>query len=172
MGWIPQDAQLTPRPVTLASWESIPDDEKPFQRRLMELFAGFTEHADAQVGRVVDEIDRLGYGDNTLILYIWGDNGASAEGQNGPSASFWRRMVFRPRRNSRLRHSTPLVVLTRSERLKPTLCIMRAGRGRVVRLIRRPSSSPRISGASAIHLLSVGPQRSNPMQRPARNSSM
>ena len=49
----------------------------------MEVFAGFTEHVDAQVGRIVDEIDRLGYGDNTLIFYIWGDNGASAEGQNG-----------------------------------------------------------------------------------------
>jgi arylsulfatase A-like enzyme len=83
LGWIPQSAQLTPRPATLASWDSIPEDEKPFQRRLMEVFAGFTEHVDAQVGRMVDEIDRLGYGDNTLILYIWGDNGASAEGQNG-----------------------------------------------------------------------------------------
>ena len=49
----------------------------------MEAFAGFTEHVDVQVGRVVDEIDRLGYGENTLILYIWGDNGASAEGQDG-----------------------------------------------------------------------------------------
>jgi arylsulfatase A-like enzyme len=83
MGWIPSDAQLTPRPATLASWDSIPDDEKPFQRRLMEVFAGFTEHVDVQIGRIVDEIDRLGYGDNTLILYIWGDNGASAEGQDG-----------------------------------------------------------------------------------------
>jgi arylsulfatase A-like enzyme len=83
LGWIPRDARLTPRPATLASWESIPDDEKPFQRRLMEVFAGFTEHVDAQVGRIVDEIDALGYGDNTLVLYIWGDNGASAEGQNG-----------------------------------------------------------------------------------------
>jgi arylsulfatase A-like enzyme len=83
MGWIPSDAQLTPRPATLASWDSIPDDEKPFQRRLMEVFAGFTEHVDVQIGRIVDEIDRLGYGENTLILYIWGDNGASAEGQNG-----------------------------------------------------------------------------------------
>ena len=82
-GWIPPDAQLTQRPATLASWDSIPDDEKPFQRRLMEVFAGFTEHVDVQIGRMVDEIDRLGYGDNTLILYIWGDNGASAEGQNG-----------------------------------------------------------------------------------------
>src|SRR5271169_1035555 len=83
MGWIPQSAQLTPRPSTLASWDSIPEDEKPFQRRLMEVFAGFTEHVDAQVGRIVDEIDRLGYGQDTLILYMWGDNGASAEGQNG-----------------------------------------------------------------------------------------
>jgi arylsulfatase A-like enzyme len=83
IGWIPQSAKLTPRPATLPSWDSIPEDEKPFQRRLMEVFAGFTEHVDAQVGRIVDEIDRLGYGENTLILYIWGDNGASAEGQNG-----------------------------------------------------------------------------------------
>jgi arylsulfatase A-like enzyme len=83
MGWIPQSAKLTPRPATLPSWDSIPEDERPFQRRLMEVFAGFTEHVDAQVGRIVDEIDRLGYGENTLILYIWGDNGASAEGQNG-----------------------------------------------------------------------------------------
>ena len=83
MGWIPQSAKLTPRPDNLASWDSIPADEKPFQRRLMEVFAGFTEHVDVQIGRIVDEIDRLGYGKNTLILYIWGDNGASAEGQNG-----------------------------------------------------------------------------------------
>ena len=65
------------------SWDSIPEDEKPFQRRLMEVSAGFTEHVDVQVGRIVDEIERLGYGDNTLIFYIWGDNGSSAEGQNG-----------------------------------------------------------------------------------------
>jgi len=82
-GWIPQNAQLTPRPETLPSWDSIPESEKPFQRRLMEVYAGFTEHVDAQVGRIVGEIDRLGYGDNTLIFYIWGDNGASAEGQAG-----------------------------------------------------------------------------------------
>ena len=49
----------------------------------MEVFAGFTEHVDAQVGKVVDELDRLGIRDNTIIIYIWGDNGASAEGQMG-----------------------------------------------------------------------------------------
>ena len=82
-GWIPQTAQLTPRPESMASWDSIPEDEKPFQRRLMEVFAGFTEHADYNAGRVIDEIERQGKLDNTLIFYIWGDNGSSAEGLYG-----------------------------------------------------------------------------------------
>ena len=82
-GWIPDNAQLTPRHESMPSWESIPEDEKPFQRRLMEVAAGFAEHVDVQAGRVIDEIDKLGYGDNTLIFYIWGDNGSSSEGQNG-----------------------------------------------------------------------------------------
>ena len=82
-GWIPANAELTPRHETMPSWESIPEDEKPFQRRLMEVAAGFAEHVDVQAGRIVDEIDRLGYGDNTLIFYIWGDNGSSSEGQGG-----------------------------------------------------------------------------------------
>jgi arylsulfatase A-like enzyme len=82
-GWIPADAQLTPRHPTMPSWDSIPEDEKPFQCRLMEVLAGFAEHADAQAGRLIDEVDRLGYGDNTLIFYIWGDNGSSSEGQAG-----------------------------------------------------------------------------------------
>ena len=83
MGWIPPNAQLTPRPDTLASWDSIPESEKPFQRRLMEVFAGFVEHTDHQVGRILDEIEDQGRMDNTLVFYIWGDNGSSAEGQNG-----------------------------------------------------------------------------------------
>lgn len=83
MGWIPQDTQLTPRPATLASWDSIPESEKPFQRRLMEVYAGFAEHADYNAGRIIDEISAQGKLDNTIIFYIWGDNGSSAEGQNG-----------------------------------------------------------------------------------------
>jgi len=82
-GWIPADAKLTPRHETMPSWDSIPEEERPFQRRLMEVLAGFTEHVDFQVGRIVDEIDRLGYGDNTIVFYIWGDNGDSSEGQSG-----------------------------------------------------------------------------------------
>ncbi len=82
-GWIPQNTQLTPRPASMASWASIPDAEKPFQRRLMEVFAGFTEHADYNAGRIIDEIEQQGELDNTLIFYIWGDNGSSSEGLNG-----------------------------------------------------------------------------------------
>jgi arylsulfatase len=82
-GWIPADAELTPRPDTLAAWDDIPEHQKPFQRRLMEVAAGFGEHADVQAGRLIDEVERLGYGDDTIIIYIWGDNGSSGEGQNG-----------------------------------------------------------------------------------------
>lgn len=83
LGWIPKDTELTPRPDTLAAWADIPEDEKPFQRRLMEVFAGYTEHADVQAGRLIDALEDMGIRDNTLIFYVWGDNGSSAEGQNG-----------------------------------------------------------------------------------------
>ena len=83
MGWIPPDTELTARHPDLQAWDDIPEDEKPFQRRLMEVAAGYAEHADVQAGRLIDEVERLGYGDNTLVFYIWGDNGSSGEGQNG-----------------------------------------------------------------------------------------
>jgi len=83
LGWIPADAKLTPRADNMPAWDSIPESERPFQRRLMEVFAGFTEHVDAQVGKVVDGLDELGISENTIVFYIWGDNGSSAEGQNG-----------------------------------------------------------------------------------------
>ncbi|HMR39238.1 MAG TPA: arylsulfatase [Ignavibacteria bacterium] len=83
MGWIPEDTKLTERTETMASWDSIPEGERAFQRRLMEVFAGFAEHADVQAGKVIDGLEELGIKDNTLIFYIWGDNGSSAEGQGG-----------------------------------------------------------------------------------------
>ncbi len=83
LGWIPADTELTPRDETMASWDSIPEAERPFQRRLMEVFAGFVEHTDAQVGKLLAGLEQLGVRDNTIVLYIWGDNGSSAEGQKG-----------------------------------------------------------------------------------------
>jgi arylsulfatase A-like enzyme len=83
LGLIPAGAKLTPRADTMATWTSIPEAERPFQRRLMEVFAGYVEHVDAQAGKVVDELEQLGIRDNTLVFYIFGDNGSSAEGQRG-----------------------------------------------------------------------------------------
>jgi arylsulfatase len=67
----------------MAAWDSIPEPQRPFQRRLMEVFAGFVEHVDVQAGKMLDELDRLGIRDNTIVFYVFGDNGSSAEGQNG-----------------------------------------------------------------------------------------
>jgi hypothetical protein len=83
MGIIPAETKLTPRDETMHSWDSIPAGQRAFQRRGMEIFAGFVEHADAQVGRLVAGLERRHLRDNTLIIYIFGDNGSSAEGQQG-----------------------------------------------------------------------------------------
>ncbi|MEM9652058.1 MAG: arylsulfatase [Actinomycetota bacterium] len=80
LGVIPAGTALTPRPEEIPSWDDYPDRYKPVAARLMEVFAGFLAHTDAQVGRVIDAIDELGIGDDTLIIYVTGDNGASAEG--------------------------------------------------------------------------------------------
>ncbi|TWU10252.1 Arylsulfatase [Allorhodopirellula heiligendammensis] len=83
MGIIPPGTKLTPRDQTMTAWKDIPEDQLAFQRRGMEIFAGFAEHTDAQVGRLVAGLEERGLRDNTLIFYIWGDNGSSAEGQQG-----------------------------------------------------------------------------------------
>lgn len=83
LGIIPPGTELTPRDATLQSWAEIPEDQRAFQSRLMEIFAGFVEHTDRQVGRLVDGLEQRGLRDNTLIFYIFGDNGSSAEGQQG-----------------------------------------------------------------------------------------
>ena len=79
----PAGHELTPRDETMAAWDSIPQSQRPFQERLMEVFAGFVEHTDTEVGRLIDGHRALGLRDNTLIFYIFGDNGSSAEGQHG-----------------------------------------------------------------------------------------
>ena len=86
MGWIPSDAQLAPRPEGIPAWEDIPESERAFQERLMEVFAGFLEHTDVQVGKLINELDAQGIRDNTMVIYIFSDNGASAEGMQGSIA--------------------------------------------------------------------------------------
>ena len=80
LGVIPSDAELTRRHAEIPAWEDMPEALKPVLRRQMEVFAGFLEHADHQVGRLIDALADLGVLEDTLVYYIIGDNGASAEG--------------------------------------------------------------------------------------------
>ncbi|WP_083767293.1 arylsulfatase [Mycolicibacterium vanbaalenii] len=80
LGVVPEDAQLTARHDEIPAWDDMPDVLKPVLARQMEIYAGFLEQTDHEIGRLVDAIDDLGALDNTLIYYIIGDNGASAEG--------------------------------------------------------------------------------------------
>jgi arylsulfatase len=80
LGVIPADAELTERHAEIPAWDDMPAELKPVLEREMEVYAGFLEHTDFHVGRVIDAIEDLGVLDNTIIYYIIGDNGASAEG--------------------------------------------------------------------------------------------
>ena len=80
LGVIPSDAMLTPRPDALPAWDSLSDGEKKLYARQMEVYAGFQENADWNVGRLLDAVAEMGELDNTLVIYIFGDNGASLEG--------------------------------------------------------------------------------------------
>ncbi len=80
LGVIPADAKLTPRPEAMPAWDSFSPEEREILAREMETYAGFLEYTDVEIGRVVDAIEELGELDNTLVIYINGDNGSSAEG--------------------------------------------------------------------------------------------
>jgi arylsulfatase A-like enzyme len=80
LGVIPQDAELTVRPAEIPAWDDMPEDLKPVLARQMEIYAGFLEHTDHHVGRFLDALQDLEILDDTLVYYIIGDNGASAEG--------------------------------------------------------------------------------------------
>jgi arylsulfatase len=80
LGVVPPDAELTARPDEIPGWDDMPEDLKPVLSRQMEVFAGFLEHTDHHVGRVVDTLEELGILEDTLVFYIVGDNGASGEG--------------------------------------------------------------------------------------------
>jgi arylsulfatase A-like enzyme len=133
MGVIPAGTQLTPRDPSMQAWDDIPEEQRPFQRRLMEVFAGFVEHTDVQVGRLVEGLEERGLRDDTLILYVWGDNGCSAEGG-------WRR--WGPAR--------------------PTTCITPAGPGPAAPPCAAPSLWQPISAVPATLWWSPGPVGSSP----------
>ncbi len=80
LGVIPADAVLTERPDEIPAYDDMPEELKPILAREMETYAGFLEHTDHHIGRLIDTLEELDALDNTLIYYIIGDNGASAEG--------------------------------------------------------------------------------------------
>jgi arylsulfatase len=80
LGVVPASTKLAPKPAAIKDWDKLTADEKKLFTRQMEVFAGFAEYTDTEIGRLVDAIADMGQLDNTLVFYILGDNGASAEG--------------------------------------------------------------------------------------------
>src|SRR6202158_5324338 len=80
LGVIPQDCQRTQRTKEIPAWDDMPDAFKPVLRREMEVYAGYMEYTDYHVGKILDFLKKLDIFDDTLVYYIVGDNGASAEG--------------------------------------------------------------------------------------------
>jgi len=80
LGVIPPDAVLTPRPDAFPAWDSLSGSEKELYARQMEVYAGYQENADWNVGRLLDAIEEMGERANTMVIFIFGDNGASLEG--------------------------------------------------------------------------------------------
>ncbi len=92
LGVVPPECELTARPSEIPAWDDMPDELKPVLARQMEVYAGFFEHTDHHIGRLVDALDDVGALEDTLVFYIVGDNGASAEGTlNG---SFNENIIF------------------------------------------------------------------------------
>src|SRR5215475_8798410 len=92
LGVVPPDTELTARHEEIPAWEEMPEELKPVLARQMEIYAGFLEHTDHHVGRLIDALEELGVLEDTLVFYIVGDNGASAEGT--PNGTFSELIVF------------------------------------------------------------------------------
>jgi arylsulfatase A-like enzyme len=92
LGVIPPDTKLTARPKEIPAWDDMSPDQKRLFERQMETFAGFAEHTDHEVGRLVAALEEMGILENTLLFYVVGDNGASAEG--GPEGTYNEMMAL------------------------------------------------------------------------------
>ncbi|MBP6681203.1 MAG: arylsulfatase [Saprospiraceae bacterium] len=92
MGIIPASAKLTERPKEIPAWDAQSAEAKRLFSRQMEVFAGFAEHTDHEVGRLVTALEKMGELDNTIFFYIVGDNGSSAEG--GPQGTYNEMMAL------------------------------------------------------------------------------
>ena len=80
IGVVPADAELSPRNDAFPTWDSLDETHQRLYARQMEVYAGYSENADWNIGRIIDAIDEMGELENTVVMWIWGDNGASMEG--------------------------------------------------------------------------------------------
>ena len=80
LGVVPKGTELASKPADIEDWDALSADEKRLYARQMEVFAAFASHTDNEVGRMVTALEEMGEMDNTLFIYVWGDNGCSAEG--------------------------------------------------------------------------------------------
>jgi len=80
MGVVPEGTKLAPKPEAIPAWESLTADQKKLFTRQAEVFSGFLDMTDHEVGRLVDAVEETGQSDNTMIIFVYGDNGTSSEG--------------------------------------------------------------------------------------------
>jgi arylsulfatase A-like enzyme len=80
MGIVPAGTKLAPKPEAIQNWESLTPDQKKLFTKQAEVFAGFIDMADHEIGRLLDAVEETGQADNTMIIFVYGDNGTSAEG--------------------------------------------------------------------------------------------
>ena len=80
MGVVPEGTKLAPKPEAIPDWESLTADQKKLFTRQAEVFAGFLDMTDHEIGRLLDAVEETGQADNTMIIFVYGDNGTSAEG--------------------------------------------------------------------------------------------
>src|SRR5262249_28764817 len=85
LGIVPQNTDLTARPDGIPAWDSLEPQQKKLYARMMEIYAAYGAHADYEMGRVIDAVKKLPDADNTMIVFVVGDNGSSAEGGLGGS---------------------------------------------------------------------------------------
>ncbi len=155
LGVIPGDAELTARPEEIPAWDEVADDLKPVLARQMEVYAGFLSHTDHHIGRLIDAIGDLGVLDDTLVYYIVGDNGASAEGTiNGTfnETLMLQRLRRRWRPSSSWRRKSTCSAVPR-----PTTTTPSVGRTPWTRPTSGPSRSPRTGVGRATGPSSIGP---------------
>ncbi len=167
LGIIPQDAKLAAKPADIKDWDKLTADEKRLFARQMEVFAAFAAHTDHEIGRVVKAIEDLGELDNTLILYLVGDNGASAEG--GMIGMFNEMTYFNGVAGDGARHARR--TSTSGAAPRPSRTWRRAGPWPATRPSCGPSRSPPTSAARATRSSSAGPPASRPRARSAASSS-